>query len=519
MRREIAIAMAMVSLSGPIIERSMVVTDNLNVVDADGKVIEVLHKGDNVAVRGGDDNWTEVQTSSGASGWVSSAYLKESDVVIEEQIGYINKECGVNVRTDPDESSGLLWVAEYGDKVIILNREEIYTKIKLSNGTEGWILTQAISDTLESKDINNEEEEEGVDKVDKLENNVDKVEVYGSDIQRTATARVKVNVNGSLNVRTHPDINSAIMTTLKGGTIVERTGSSNGWVRVKLPNGKTGWVLGKYVSATSSKPAASTGARVKINYKGNLIVRSGPSSSRSIVTRVKGGTVVNRTGSSGDWVRIVLSDGKTGWVQKKYVSSIRTNPNPGTLKYRVNVSGSLNMRQYASLNAPIIGRLSKGNIVERLGINGDWLKIKYNGKIGWVSMQYLELTSSDRTQSNVVSVAKSKLGCKYKWGAAGPNEFDCSGFTYWVFAQVGKSIPRVSKDQANGGLSVSRGNLKPGDIVCFATGSTSTVSHVGIYIGNNQFIHASGTKANPKTVMISNMTGYYDRTYKCARRY
>lgn len=89
----------------------------------------------------------------------------------------------------------------------------------------------------------------------------------------------------------------------------------------------------------------------------------------------------------------------------------------------------------------------------------------------------------------VINTAKAQLGKRYVWGATGPNTFDCSGLTSYSYrVGAGITIPRVSRDQARAGTYVSRNNLQPGDLVFF--GSGNYVSHVGMYIGNNQYIHA-----------------------------
>jgi len=93
-------------------------------------------------------------------------------------------------------------------------------------------------------------------------------------------------------------------------------------------------------------------------------------------------------------------------------------------------------------------------------------------------------------RSSVVAIAKSKLGAPYKWAASGPNSFDCSGFTMWVYAQVGVSLPHSSRSQINSGPRVSRANLKPGGLVFFGR---SVIHHVGIYVGGGQYIHAPHT--------------------------
>jgi len=88
-----------------------------------------------------------------------------------------------------------------------------------------------------------------------------------------------------------------------------------------------------------------------------------------------------------------------------------------------------------------------------------------------------------------MSIARRYLGAPYRWAASGPNSFDCSGFTMFVYRQVGVSLPHSSRAQIHYGQRVSRGDLKPGDLVFFG----SPIHHVGIYAGNNTYIHAPRT--------------------------
>ncbi len=92
-------------------------------------------------------------------------------------------------------------------------------------------------------------------------------------------------------------------------------------------------------------------------------------------------------------------------------------------------------------------------------------------------------------RSEVVSIAKRYLGAPYRWGASGPNAFDCSGFTSFVYRQVGVSLPHSSRAQINVGQRVSRADLQPGDLVFFG----SPIHHVGIYVGGGSYIHAPRT--------------------------
>ncbi|MCE5288133.1 MAG: C40 family peptidase [Nocardiaceae bacterium] len=87
----------------------------------------------------------------------------------------------------------------------------------------------------------------------------------------------------------------------------------------------------------------------------------------------------------------------------------------------------------------------------------------------------------------VASIALTRLGLPYVWGATGPDAFDCSGLVQWSFAQIGVAIPRTSEAQATGGVPVPLDALQPGDVIVYY----SDAHHVGLYIGNGQIIHAS----------------------------
>lgn len=89
-------------------------------------------------------------------------------------------------------------------------------------------------------------------------------------------------------------------------------------------------------------------------------------------------------------------------------------------------------------------------------------------------------------RSEVVNIAKRYLGAPYRWAASGPNAFDCSGFTMFVYRQVGVSLPHSSRAQINSGERVSRSDLQPGDLVFFG----SPIHHVGIYVGGGSYIHS-----------------------------
>jgi cell wall-associated NlpC family hydrolase len=100
-----------------------------------------------------------------------------------------------------------------------------------------------------------------------------------------------------------------------------------------------------------------------------------------------------------------------------------------------------------------------------------------------------------------VDHAMSKVGSPYRYGASGPNAFDCSGLVSWAFKKAGKSLPRTSRAQSQVGTPVSRAELQPGDLVFFY----KPVSHVGIYIGDGKIVHASTRKSPVKISDMSRM--------------
>jgi len=141
--------------------------------------------------------------------------------------------------------------------------------------------------------------------------------------------------------------------------------------------------------------------------------------------------------------------------------------------------------------ASISKKRSKKSLLELLGIGGSSLKL---------------------------AAAKSQLGKRYVWGATGPYSFDCSGFTKYVCDKNGVCIPRTSIKQSKIGQRVSREELKAGDLIFFDTSKRHRgyVNHVGIYIGNNKFIHASSAKR--KVVITSLETPFYKSRFKWGSR-
>ncbi|MBL0721726.1 MAG: C40 family peptidase, partial [Sulfurovum sp.] len=128
------------------------------------------------------------------------------------------------------------------------------------------------------------------------------------------------------------------------------------------------------------------------------------------------------------------------------------------------------------------------------------------------------LLTNIKNISPLLKEAKEHLGKSYVWGAVGPAKFDCSGFTSFVCRKNGIYIPRTSIMQGEVGIKVARKELQEGDLIFFDTSKEKKgyITHVGIYLGDNKFIHASS--ANKEVVISSLNQSFYKARFKWGRR-
>ena len=247
------------------------------------------------------------------------------------------------------------------------------------------------------------------------------------------------------------------------------------------------------------------------------------------------------TASKGDVV-VVLEEESDGWYKVDYKSvegymsadylDVSTKADV-TIGYGLVQTGgsTLNVRSGPGTDYDKVTSLSNGSVVTIVGIDNGWYKVKTSGgSVGYVSSDYMTtckdsagsrgdgtvVAASSSLGQQVVDYAKQFLGVPYVYGGNGPNSFDCSGFTTYVYRHFGYTLNRTATGQLSNGVSVSKSELQPGDLVFFKDGGSKPVSHVGIYIGGGQFIHAS---TSTYEVRINDLTsGYYNNVYVYARR-
>jgi len=332
----------------------------------------------------------------------------------------------------------------------------------------------------------------------------------------------------TLNVRSGPSTSYKVTTKIYKGNKVEILETSNGWHKIKTSNGTIGWVSGSYISISSSSTSQES-YKATVNTD-SLNMRKGAGTSYSIITKLSRGTVVDVIESaSNGWKKVKTSSGTTGWVSGSYlttgvVEQPSTDSSTSQTSYKATVNtDSLNMRKGAGTSYSIITKLSRGTVVDVIeSASNGWKKVKTSsGTTGWVSGSYLttgvvEYPSVNKVQS-VLDLAHKQLGKPYVWGAEGPSSFDCSGLVYYVYKNAaGITLPRASSSQYGAGVAVSKSNLQPGDLIFSSTDGTGRVTHVSIYVGNGQMIHAPRTGKNVEKVSVSN--SYWSKAYVGAKR-
>ena len=205
-------------------------------------------------------------------------------------------------------------------------------------------------------------------------------------------------------------------------------------------------------------------------------------------------------------------------------TAVTTHAATKTIKYTVKRGDSL--YKIADKNNSTIAKIRKANAMKKNAVLplGRIIKVPINSSSSTNKKRSLSkkllssLSNSDKCRK-LTSVAKTKLGKRYIWGASGrKNTYDCSSFTKYVYRKNGINIPRTSINQSKYGKYVKRRDLKKGDLIFFDTSKKRKgyVNHVGIYLGNNKFIHASSAKK--KVVITSLNKKFYSQRYKGARR-
>jgi cell wall-associated NlpC family hydrolase len=265
-------------------------------------------------------------------------------------------------------------------------------------------------------------------------------------------------------------------------------------------------------------------------------VRLGPGLQYRRVDMCDLGTNVLVTGERDGWAQVTLDSGRTGWIRHDFV------------KYG---HGSVAVRHLAAHARPAAKHLAAAPRAERhraasrrahtnpariarmqirhkhvLHVAGAWhVYAGHHGALHHVArhepsqrhgVRHYAANASIPEGADIVRTAYAYRGTPYRYGAAGRGGFDCSGFTSYIYGRKGVSLPHSARGQFHSGHEVSRSGLKAGDLVFFHT-VTPGISHVGMYVGNGKFVHASSRRSGGVRV-DSLSSGYYSSAFRGARR-
>ncbi|MBE7026161.1 MAG: NlpC/P60 family protein [Ruminococcaceae bacterium] len=258
-----------------------------------------------------------------------------------------------------------------------------------------------------------------------------------------------------------------------------------------------------------------------------LNVRQNPSYDADIIGQLNKDTMVNAYDcEESAWYVINYGD-RYAYVAKEYIklSTVKDTSKEkiyfdGVIYGKTNV-GTLNVRNGASFDSAIVDTVCKGTKYVIYGEENGFFIVKDSDDVErYVYNEYVDAISQEEYNTpsgapQVVEEAMKYIGTPYVYGGSSPRGFDCSGFTSYVYRQLGVTLNRTAAGQASNGISVKKSELLPGDLVLFNTYG-SGIGHVGIYVGDGNMVHApySGQRVRVETIN----SGYYASTYVGARR-
>lgn len=276
------------------------------------------------------------------------------------------------------------------------------------------------------------------------------------------------------------------------------------WVKVKMGESE-GWLAARFVDLTEASGYTTS---EKVNF------RSEANTDSEIIEELEIGSTVKVLETEGEWLKVSKGD-KEGYISSLYVSDeapvieveeevvVEQQETTQTSNNTQTNNNTQNNSNAQSSNRPNTNNQGSSN-------QGSGQAQKPPQE------QAAPPASSSSAVQAVINLAYSKIGSPYVWGAEGPNAFDCSGLTSYVFRNAaGVSLPRTSSAQSGYGQTVSKANLQPGDLVFFNT-SGSGVSHVGIYVGGGNMVH-SPTEGSTVHVTSIN-SSYYSSRFVTAKR-
>lgn len=439
----------------------------------------------------------------------------------------------VKLRSKPSLESSLVTLLSVDNKVEVIEKDGDWYKVKYKEDT-GYVYKDYIKVDEKVEEVNTNTTEENSNENNITEENNNQPESTNPDnTENNNNSNESGDTNNSENtnndvsdedftipseklikedsdIKILPLINSSTIDNLKKNTKVTVTEIKNGWAYINSEQ-ISGWIrcekLNSEVSTSEEnkeeapKPEENeTTANVNENTQtaevketkgyvsaSSVNVRKEPNTSSEVVTSIAMNTEVTIVSEEDGWAKVKVN-GKEGYILKKYLSDKKTETTSRHIEERTEKNKETETTTETENNTQTTTNVDNSN----------------------------SSNNSNSSGTEIVNYAKSYLGVKYVYGGASPSGFDCSGFTMYVYKKYGYTLSHSATAQSKVGKEVSRANLQPGDLVIFRDSSNKAIGHVGIYIGGNQFIHASSPGDVVKITSLS--SSYYNTRYVTARR-
>ena len=318
----------------------------------------IVNKGDNVTVEDSADGWYKITTKDGKNGWASSKYIQTSQNTTTTKVVSVSS---LNMRSGPSTSYNIIEVLTKDTQVEVISIEDGWAKIKYNSKT-GYVSNQYLSD------------------------------------KKVETIQIKYVNATTLNVRSGPSTTYSIIDTLKQNAKVEVISIENNWAKIKH-NNEIGYVSAEYLSDKKVETI-----QIKYVNATTLNVRSGPSTTYSIIDTLKQNAKVEVISIENNWAKIKHNN-EIGYVSAEYLSDKKVE----TIQIKYVNATTLNVRSGPDTTYEILTTYKYGQEVKVVNISEDkeWAKIKYNDEYAYVSNKYLVdklEADSENNDSNTGSI-------------------------------------------------------------------------------------------------------------------
>lgn len=284
-------------------------------------------------------------------------------------------------------------------------------------------------------------------------------------------------VTGTCDLKAAPGDGAETIGTMSGADSLEILESTEGWYKVMV-NGRSGYVKHDYV--TLDKTEADTAAKQYDHYKkGKVTAQSG------LMVRTSGSETAGCIGTIDCGTEVIITDMQNNYIKILYGSDY-------TEGYVVNTGLECTGEWVTKSEVhTAIKKVAEEKAAAATRERARLAAMGYSSRESTSASSAYTTPSASGKGGAIVATAQKYLGVPYVWGGTSPRGFDCSGLVQYVCRQNGISLPRTAASQRNAGRYVSRADLQPGDLVFFKSGGR--ISHVGIYIGGGNMIHAPQT--------------------------